>query len=80
MSPTSFRIEHQGSFWHRIVTVVAGIVRTEQKRVAAHRAERHLSHMSDRMLADIGISRAQIPGAVIHGRPVEQKEVPYWSR
>jgi uncharacterized protein YjiS (DUF1127 family) len=43
---------------------IAKLVRTWQQSVAEGRAMRELASLDDRMLADIGVTRSDIPGVV----------------
>ena len=49
-----------------------------RKRVAHKRAIAHMHCLTDRDLADIGVSRWQIEDAVTRGRNAVRQTGPYW--
>ncbi len=66
----------RGWFTHLASVWMDGITHRRRERAAS----KALAAYSDRMLADVGISRNQIDRAVVDGRPSCDPEIPYWSR
>lgn len=68
--------QRRGWFAHLASVWMDGIAHRRRERAAS----KALAAYSDRMLADVGISRSQIDRAVVDGRPSCDPEIPYWSR
>lgn len=65
--PTRHPIDTRDNANGFAAALAAGFKRYDQWR-SARRAMRQLSSLSDAMLHDMGITRDEIPGAVLHGR------------
>ena len=57
--------EREGGFAARLTAIFQRFVRWRAERNAIRR----MSHLSDALLKDMGLSRGEIPDAVRHGRP-----------